>query len=301
MRSEKPPKKTRNEAFASVLLALALLYAAPARAAEYEATDAFSLDSYSEVLSGIDGLTPKQSPACTPPETVPNAGLSPACPIRAGKDVDRCRKFIAEDCSLGPTGEFIASLFGKPFTPRSRVGVKTPDPLPKIGDFIDHPPTDIRRVCPGYDRPTPWSRELKEEFWVFTVMQIAAQESDCANPNTRSSATSEGPLQVDRKESANNTLRPLECSSRFIAQTYGKNASRRDLKPNLHCGLAALTVQMAKPSSLAAESRSDLAILSGGKLFYRYSQWGTLRLNLDAGQSDEVKKAIGQFGACARR
>lgn len=97
-----------------------------------------------------------------------------ACPVPANKGDPRlharnpgfsyCGQFIGPDCRAGALGTAMQALF-------EPTGLAT---------FVKDPPSDVLGMCPAHSTFDP---DLRERFWIWTMMSIAYEEGGCGEPS----------------------------------------------------------------------------------------------------------------------
>ncbi|MBC7386994.1 MAG: hypothetical protein H7301_12645 [Cryobacterium sp.] len=268
---------------AGVLLTCALLYSPIKQAFSADATPPDDrtyfeglgsewkeegIPSPTKVLEAIDfstsgkGLGANACVSVSKASRIKNA--NPSCPLPK----DSCMAFMDEDCVLGEKGAFIKKLFKRQ---AENAGGKMID----LNHFINSPPKDLRLYCPGYRRMTRGSRET---FWVWMMMQLSFNESQCDLKEYQKVAPlGNGAFQMENKDSTRRAMRPAICWQENFRRFYGARAQIYDTKPNTHCALAILATQFAAPGSDDSEQRVDLKGLSSGRLFSDMSYFAQLR------------------------
>jgi hypothetical protein len=243
-----------------------------------------TLESLAQGLGQILGLTKKQKDCINCEVEKAAQTIHRVCPVPKNEKDACLGVFMNTNCTLGSTGKYIKTLFKTTYTTKSKNIVS-------MSTLVKHPPADILAACPKYYKLT---QDLKENFWIWMMGALAAQENSCHN-NVKSGLA--GTFQLEAKKSARQNLRPDVCSDNSISDAFGFFADIEDPKPNARCAMAMLITQMAphceectlksdkvqacvigsrdikakchtcelcKPPS---ERKEDLKVLSRGKLF----------------------------------
>lgn len=249
-----------------------------------ELADESSLENFPAQFNRVQEVCKNPGKKSCRPKRVATTKLSCLIPD------PRCQTFIDKNCKLAPMGQFVRKLFQQDYTPHSREG-EPRDKTRKMGFFIKHPPSDIKKFCKHYDR---FSQNLREEFWVYVLMQMTYDESSCNDEEfTATNPKTAGAFQLEPISDARDELRPSICSTKNFKKVYGEKATIRDFKVNTHCALAMLAVQLAPKKSKYAESSAGLQTLSKGSLFSDGSYWEKLRQ-----PHGRVAQKIKKFSAC---